>query len=150
MFKLVVLATFLAAGMASAQTPYHSLGFNFSTVSGAGVSYRFHTAGRSLVQITAAAFDTGDDTFSSVGFEYQYELSGHEAFRYYIPVGGGLYTNGKRTTVVGAGFGIEVPILGEKIFEGVTVGGELFYPAVYFNDKNKVTFGGSVFLYYNF
>ena len=33
--------------------------------------------------------------------------------------------------------------------EGVTIGGELFYPAVYLSTKNSVGLGGSIYIFYN-
>ena len=135
---------------AAARRPYHSFGFNASFVSGIGISYRNHTAGPSLFQVTGSVFSSEGSVFYSVGLEMQIELSSNPGFRYYIPIALGLYVpESKTTTVVGLGMGLEVPVIGPGIYEGVTIGGELFYPAVYLSTKNSVGLGGSIYIFYN-
>ena len=134
----------------SARRPYDSFGFNASFVSGIGISYRHHTDGPSLVQVTGSVFSSEGNLFYSAGLEFQIELSNNSGFRYYIPVAVGIYVpESKTTTVIGLGMGLEVPVIGPGIYEGVTVGGELFYPAIYLSTTNSVGLGGSIYIYYN-
>jgi hypothetical protein len=160
MIKRVIVGLFLFSSLAVAQSSYDttapgyrsysSFGFNASSVSGLGLSYRKHLPGPSLIQITGGVISGGGSTFTSLGFAYQYQLSKKDNFRYYIATGAGLYTSGSTRTVIGIGIGIEVPGIGTTIFESVTVGGELYYPALYLGTNPAINFGGSIYLYYNF
>lgn len=98
---------------------------------------------------------TSDQTTSySLGFEAQFELSMNEAFRYYVALGIGTYS-GKTTstTALGFGMGLEVPIIGTGgIYQSVTTGLDIFYPALYIETakSNVVTVGLSLYLFYSF
>ena len=134
--------------------PYSSVGFNVSSVSGMGLSFRHHMDSPGLIQFTGG-FITSDQTTSySLGFEGQYELSLNETFRYYIALGIGRYS-GKvsSTTAMGFGMGLEVPIIGSGgIYQSVTAGLDIFYPSLYIETgkTNVVTVGGSLYLFYSF
>ncbi len=135
----------------SGRHAYSSAGFNVSSVSGLGLSYRHHFAGASLLQFSGGILSSGSRTSSALGFEYQYELSKKETFRYYVVAGGGLYSSTKATSALGLGIGLELPILGDVIFESVTGGVGLFYPVAYSkNSGSVVSFGGSLYFFYNF
>jgi hypothetical protein len=160
MTKRVMVCLFLLSSISIAQSSYDStapgyrkyssFGFNASLVSGVGLSYRSHLQGPSLVQFTAGVLSGGGSTFSSLGFAYQYQLSRKDNFRYYIATGAGLYTSGTSRTVIGFGIGLEVPGIGTTIFESVTAGGELYYPAFYLGPNPSVGVGGSLYIYFNF
>ena len=131
---------------------YSSFGFSASSVSGLGLSYRKHFPGPGLIQITGGLISGGGTTATSLGLAYQYQLSKKDSFRYYIATGGGFYTSSghSTTTVLGLGIGLEVPGIGSTIFESVTAGGELYYPAFYLGPDPSISFGGSIYIYYNF
>jgi len=160
MVKRVFVGLFLLTSIANAQSKYDSsspgyrgyssFGFNASLVSGVGLSYRNHLQGPSLIQFTAGVLSGGGSTFTSFGFAYQYQLSKKDNFRYYIATGAGLYTSGSSRTVIGFGIGLEVPGIGTTIFESVTAGGELYYPAFYLGTNPSVGVGGSIYIYYNY
>ena len=152
---LLILSSFASAQSVSDTTEpgyrsYSSFGFNASLVSGVGLSYRNHLQGPSLIQFTAGVLSGGGSTFTSFGFAYQYQLSKKDNFRYYIATGAGLYTSGSSRTVIGFGIGLEVPGIGTTIFESVTAGGELYYPAFYLGTNPSVGVGGSIYIYYNY
>jgi hypothetical protein len=139
---------------AAARRSFSSVGFNVSSVSGMGLSYRYHMDSPGLIQFTGGLIVSDEATSSSFGFEAQYELSLSETFRYYLALGFGTYS-GKTTTTTAAGFGmgLEVPIIGSGgIYESVTAGFDIFYPALYIETgkSNIVTVGGSLYLFYSF
>lgn len=132
---------------------FHSAGFNISVVSGVGLSYRHHFSGPGLVQFTGGLITSGSGSHTSLGVEYQHELSKKGHFRYYIGAGAGVYSSpGATATAAGIGIGLELPILGDSILESVTGGMSLFYPVAYSGqqDRASVGFGGSLYFYYNF
>lgn len=133
---------------------YSSFGFNISSVSGMGLSFRQHLDSPGLIQFTGGFITADQVTSYSLGFEAQYELSLNETFRYYIGVGIGTYS-GKvtTTTAMGFGMGLEVPIIGSGgIYQSVTAGFDIFYPSLYIETgrSDVVTVGGSLYLFYSF
>lgn len=139
---------------AASHRSFSSVGFNVSSVSGMGLSYRYHMDSPGLIQFTGGFITSDQTTSSSFGFEAQYELSLNETFRYYIALGFGTYS-GKITTTTAAGFGmgLEVPIIGSGgIYKSVTAGLDIFYPSLYIETgkSNVVTVGGSLYLFYSF
>ena len=130
--------------------PYSSIGFNLSSVSGIGLSYRNHFASPSQIQLTAGIVSSESSTSFSFGFEYQYQLSKKDSFRYYVSTGVGVYSGTVSTTAVGLGIGLELPIIGDIIYESVTGGLDLFYPVLYTGNESLVSFGGSLYIFYNF
>lgn len=153
-FVLAVLVTTLSVAQEQQQAgrqSYSSAGFNFSSVSGVGLSFRHHFPSASLLQFGAGIISSGDRTNSALGLEYQYELSKKETFRYYLTVGGGIYSGSTSSTAAGIGVGLELPMLGEKIYESVTGGLALFYPVAYSEDqRSNISFGASLYFFYNF
>ncbi|MEX2115390.1 MAG: hypothetical protein WEB37_00765 [Bacteroidota bacterium] len=133
---------------------YSSVGFNVSSVSGMGLSYRHHMNSPGLIQFTGGFLTSEGTTSSSLGFEAQYELSQRETFRYYIALGIGTYSGQtSTTTAMGFGMGLEVPIIGSgAIYESVTAGFDIFYPSLYMESgkTDVVTVGGSLYLFYSF
>ncbi|MBI4427870.1 MAG: hypothetical protein HY562_02005 [Ignavibacteriales bacterium] len=83
---------------------YKSFGFNASSISGLGLSFRTHLAGPSLVQFTGGLLVSGNSTSYSVGLEYQYEISRRSDLRYYIAFGAGIYNSSTSSTAT-AGLG---------------------------------------------
>jgi hypothetical protein len=162
MFRRTLGCLFLVSSIAIAQPlpdstepgyrPYSSFGFSASSVSGLGLSYRKHFPGPGLIQFTGGVISGNGTTASSFGVAYQYQLSKKDNFRYYIASGVGVYSssNTNPSTVLGLGIGIEVPGLGSTIFESVTAGGELYYPTFYLGSHPSITFGGSIYVFYNF
>ena len=161
MFKKLFFCVLVAITSASAQVtndstlapgyrPYSSIGFNLSSVSGLGLSYRNHLASPSQFQLTAGIVSSKSSTSYSVGFEYQYQLSKKDSFRYFIATGVGVYSGTTSTTAAGLGIGLELPIIGTTIYESVTAGADLFYPVLYSGNESLVSFGGSLYIFYNF
>jgi hypothetical protein len=70
---------------------YSSLGFLASTVSGVGLSYRYHTSTPWLFQITAGALSVSRDQIYDLGAEVQYELSHTLSARFFFILGAGIY-----------------------------------------------------------
>ena len=96
---------------------------------------------------------SSETTSYSLGAEPQYELSHDETFRYYIAAGIGTYSGkSSKTTAIGFGMGLEVPIIGGGIYRSVTAGLDIFYPSLYMQTgkSDVVTVGGSVYVYYSF
>lgn len=129
---------------------FYSVGFNASSASGIGLSLRHKLSAYNLLQITGGLLRSSGRTDYSLGFEYQYQLSKKPTFRYYLSFGAGLYSDIQNTSVVGFGMGLELPMVGTTIFEGVTAGGCLFYPVFNPNRDPTIGVGGSIFLFYNF
>lgn len=159
--RLLILTLFIGTQAAAqpvdtvqstAKRSYKSFGFNASMVSGVGLSFRNHFDSPELLQVTASIFSSpGSSVFYSLGVEMQFELSRDESFRFYIPLGLGIYSSSKTVTNLGFGMGLEVPVLGPGIFRGVGVGGELFYPTFYLGaGENSISLGASIFIFYNF
>lgn len=133
--------------------PFTSVGFNVSSISAVGISFRKHLSGPSLVQFTGGFISTTSNTSSAIGFEYQYEISKKSSLRYYVSLGIGHYSlSSGQSTNMGLGIGIELPAFSENIFDNVTGGASIFYPAAYLagSGTNVVTLGGSLYVFYNF
>lgn len=162
MFKKFLFCVLVVFFSASAQVtedstlvpgyhPYSSIGFNLSTVSGLGLSFRSHLANANQIQFTGGIVSSKGSTAYSFGFEFQYQLSKKDTFRYYVATGLGMYSGSpKGTTAVGLGIGLELPIIGTTIYESVTGGVDLFYPVFYMGNESLVSFGGSLYIFYNF
>jgi hypothetical protein len=161
MSKLLCLFIFLGTNLLLAYSPpdsteatgpthFNSIGFNASSVSGLGLSYRNKISAHDLFQLTGGVLDSDGRTDFSLGFEYQYQISKNPTFRYYLAVGAAVYSESQTTTIAGFGMGLEVPIVGKTIFEGVTTGGCLFYPAFNLTRDPRIGIGGSIYLFYNF
>ena len=133
--------------------PFSSVGFNISSISAVGISYRKHFANPTTIQITGGFISTSGNTSSAIGAEIQFEISKKSNLRYYISLGLGHYSfSSGQSTNMGLGIGIELPAFSETIFDNVTAGASIFYPAAYFTSSgtNVVTLGVSLFTYYNF
>lgn len=66
-------------------TSIHGLGFSGGPASGVGISYRFHTEGKSSLQGVLGIFKPKTtDTFYSFGFEFQQDLTRSDAARFFI------------------------------------------------------------------
>jgi hypothetical protein len=148
-----LLCFFLLAGVSvlSAQTSldstqtakssrFSSIGFNVSSVSGMGLSYRNQLTTRSLFQVTGGVLTTDKRTSYSFGLEYQYQLSKSPSFRYYLAGAAGVYSDITTKEFAGFGLGLEIPIVGPTIF----------YPAFNLSGKTQIGIGASVYVYYNF
>lgn len=148
---------------------FNSFGFNASSVSGLGLSYRHHTDGPQLVMLSGGIVSSSDWVYASLGAEYQFEISEREDLRYYLAIGGGFYytreeiteyywdtepttsTNSDSDFHLGIGVGFEYPFLGSSIFKNMTVGLTLYYPAIYFADSGTdITMGVGAYFFYNF
>lgn len=133
--------------------PFSSVGFNISSISAVGISYRKHFTNPTAIQITGGFISTSGNTSSAIGAEFQFEISKKSSLRYYVALGIGHYSfSSGQSTNMGLGIGIELPAFSETIFDNVTAGASIFYPAAYFTSSgtNVVTLGVSVFTYYNF
>lgn len=145
---------------------FNSFGFNASSVSGLGLSYRYHAVGPNLVMLSGGIVSSNDWVAASLGAEYQYEISEREDLRYYLAIGGGLYytedevydgfspepvTSMDTDFHLGVGVGFEYPFLGSSIFRNMTVGLTLYYPAIYFNNSGTdIGMGVGAYFFYNF
>jgi hypothetical protein len=133
--------------------PFSSVGFNISSISAVGISYRKHFANPTTIQITGGFISTTGNTSSAIGAEVQFEISKKSSLRYYVSLGIGHYSfSSGQSTNIGLGIGIELPAFSETIFDNVTGGVSIFYPAAYFasSGTNVVTLGVSLFTCYNF
>lgn len=132
---------------------FRSAGFNFSMVSGLGISYRYHWANTYLTKVTGGIIKSDSALAYSFGFEYQFNLSNRSDLRYYLTAGVAVYnsTEGSRDFNTGFGIGYERPVFGNDIKENMTIGIAVFYPAFFFSETgNTISYGISFDLYYNF
>lgn len=169
--SLLIMASSGIAGQGDSAEVYqwkkfNSFGFNASSVSGLGLSYRYHTAGPQLIMLSGGIVSSKDWVYASLGAEFQYEISEREDLRYYLAVAGGLYytkedvydyySNGTSTRTdtdfhLGIGVGFEYPFLGSTIFKNMTVGVTLYYPAIYVSDTGtEIAMGAGAYFFYNF
>lgn len=130
---------------------YSSVGFQASFVSGIGISYGFNESGKYRVRGTFGILTSSGKTYSSMGADYQIELTKREDFRVFIGPGIGVRSiSGEDShTMVGLGTGVEAPITGRTVFENITAGVAVYYPTYFFLSKD-ISFAGSVFISYNF
>lgn len=70
------------------------LGLQAGLLTGSGVSFRVHPAGRFGVQVVAGGITLGERFFSSLGIEGQYDFDSDGRSRFYGFVGCGYYSNG--------------------------------------------------------
>lgn len=139
---------------------YSSIGLYLGSVSGIGLSYRYHLANPWLFQVTGGLISIEKDLAYSVGFEGQYELSKSRTSRFYVMGGTGLYGSKTQDNVKGGtessttfhlGFGIGGEIaFGSSIVGNLTIGVNFFPIALYAGDgETNIYPGGSIYLYYN-
>lgn len=174
--KLVLLCFLLLAGSAAAGQgdstgayrwkKFNSFGFNASSVSGLGLSYRHHTEGPQLFMLSGGIVSSKDWVYASLGGEFQYEISERDDLRYYLALAGGFYYTNEdtydywlNTTYnntdsdfhLGIGVGFEYPFLGSTIFKNMTIGVTLYYPAIFFtNSGTEISMGAGAYFFYNF
>lgn len=145
---------------------FNSFGFNASSVSGLGLSYRYHATGPQLFMLSGGIVSSNDWLYASLGAEFQYEISEREDLRYYLAVASGfyytkedlydfmtddMYTNSDSDFHLGIGVGFEYPFLGSTIFKNMTVGVTIYYPAIYFtNSGTDIAMGAGAYFFYNF
>jgi hypothetical protein len=131
---------------------YSSVGFNVSSISGIGLSFRRHFQNPFLIQATIGYISDGKSDFYSSGIELQYDISKRTDFRFYIAASVGLYGKSKKTYMtMGLGLGIEIPVFGGELIDNLHIGVNIFYPGGYFESSGTiVNIGGSAYLYYNF
>lgn len=70
------------------------LGLQAGLLTGSGVSFRVHPAGRFGVQVVAGGITLSERFFSSIGIEGQYDFDSDGRSRFYGFVGCGYYSNG--------------------------------------------------------
>lgn len=133
---------------------YNAVGINVSTTSGLGLSYRYHNPGSSLIQVAGGMVSTGGNVGSSVGIEYQLDLSRRNDLRYYICAAAGLYhSHGASDINAGIGVGFDYPLFGKELLENMSTGLTIFYPAYYSSrdsSRHSIFFGVSLNFFYNF
>ncbi len=73
----------------------YGLGFSIGPASGAGVSYRLHTEGKSSLQAVLGVFKPKNtDTFYSFGVEFQQDLTRSSSARFFFGAASSYYYNG--------------------------------------------------------
>ncbi|MBI2428961.1 MAG: hypothetical protein HYV29_09245 [Ignavibacteriales bacterium] len=109
----------------------HGLGFSGGPASGAGISYRYHTEGKSSLQGIVGVFKPkSTDTFYSFGAEFQQDLTRSNSARFFFAVASSYVFNGTGSNNYSAPFRA-----------GLGVGGEfLLQDAVHFSFQGLFTY----------
>ncbi len=137
---------------------YSSIGLYIGSVSGIGLSYRYHFPNPWLFQITGGLIYIEEDYAYSLGLEGQYELTKSNIARFYVMGAGGIYGSQTQsdgdtesTTTLHFGFGIGGEIaFGPTIVNHLTLGINFFPIALHVKENDSSIFpGASIYLYYN-
>ncbi|MDP1675724.1 MAG: hypothetical protein Q8L88_02570 [Bacteroidota bacterium] len=109
----------------------HGLGFSGGPASGIGISYRYHTEGKSSLQTVLGIFKPKNtDTFYSFGTEFQQDLTRSRSARFFFGAASSYIYNGSGSNNYTAPFRF-----------GVGLGGEfLLQDAVHFSFQGLFTY----------
>lgn len=126
----VTAALFLLTGFVQAQVAVSSargdafgksvygLGFAGGPASGVGVSYRYHTEGKSSFQAVAGIFKPKTtDTFYSFGAEFQQDLTRSGSARFYFALSSSYNYNGSGSNRYSAPFRLGSGLGGEFLLQ---------------------------------
>lgn len=99
----------------------YGLGFSGGPASGVGISYRYHTEGKSSLQGVIGIFKPKNtDTFTSFGAEFQQDLTRSNSARFFFGVATSYYYNGSGSNRYAAPFRFGTGLGGEFMLqEGV-------------------------------
>ncbi len=96
----------------------HGLGFSGGTASGAGISYRYHTEGKSSLQAILGVFKPKNtDTFYSFGAEFQHDLTRSNSARFFFGSASSYVYNGSGGNKYAAPFRFGVGLGGEFLLQ---------------------------------
>ena len=127
------------------------IGFQFSLVSGSGITFGKQFNNNVRLRGTAGIIANDDRSQYSVGFDLQYILSQDERFTIFMGPSFGVISGNKESTKnrVALTTGIELPLTGGRQYRNICLGLLLHYPTYYTVSKNiNVTPGA--YLSYNF
>ena len=107
----------------------YGVGLYGGLLSGTGVGFRYHPAGRFGYQIVAGILSLGDATPFDVGVEAQFDFDARGLSRFYAYIGAGYYDNGETDDPntseaekleaplrIGIGIAYEWPISSKMVF----------------------------------
>ena len=126
----------------------YGLGFSGGTASGAGVSVRYHTTGKSSYQFVGGVFrPKSSDTFMSFGAEYQYDLIRSNSSRFFTELASSYLYNGSGGNNYAAPWRAGLGLGGEfSIQEGVHLTFQALF--TYFSDGTILPLPQLAFHYY--
>ncbi len=126
----------------------YGLGFSGGTASGAGVSVRYHTIGKSSYQFVGGVFrPKSSDTFISFGAEYQYDLIRGTSSRFFTELASSYLYNGSGSNKYAAPWRAGLGLGGEfSIQEGVHLTFQALF--TYFSDGTILPLPQLAFHYY--
>ena len=130
---------------------YQSYGFQASSVSGMGLSYGQTVTDRVRYRISGGVLSNGSAMNFSIGGDVHFFLT--KDTKYNIFVGGSAGSSGSSVEApkprVSYSTGIEVPLSGPRISNGISIGAIIYYPA-YFIQSSQINFMVGAFIYYNY
>lgn len=109
----------------------YGLGFSGGPASGVGISYRYHTEGKTSLQAIVGIFKPKNtDTFYSLGAEFHHDLTRSNSARFFFATASSYYYNGSGGNKYTAPFRF-----------GMGLGGEfLMQDAVHFSFQGLFTY----------
>lgn len=126
----------------------YGLGFSGGAASGAGVSLRYHTTGKTSYQFVGGVFrPKSSDTFISLGLEFQNDLIRSNSSRFYAAGASSYMYNGSGVNGYSAPWRAGIGLGGEfSIQEGVHFTFEALF--TYFSDGTILPLPQLAFHYY--
>lgn len=157
---IVTVAFFVFSNFANAQVTattskgetfnsgIYGLGFSGGASSGAGVSVRYHTVGKSSYQFVGGVFrPKSSNTFISLGAEYQYDLIRGTSSRFFSEFATSYLYNGSGGNNYAAPWRAGLGLGGEfSIQEGVHITFQALF--TYFSDGTILPLPQAAFHYY--
>ena len=96
----------------------HGLGFSGGPTSGIGISYRYHTSGKTSLQAVLGVFKPKNtDTFYSFGAEYQHDLTRSNSARFFFGAASSYIYNGSGGNKYDAPFRFGAGLGGEFLIQ---------------------------------
>ena len=96
----------------------YGLGFSGGPASGIGISYRYHTDGKSSLQAVLGIFKPKNtDTFYSFGAEFQQDLTRSNSARFFLSAASGYLYNGSGGNRYRAPFRLGTGLGGEFLLQ---------------------------------
>ncbi len=154
--KIFILILLFATNVYSQDTSStfkNYFGFSGSRVSGVGLTFGLIPTPKFTVQFTGGLFRTSNSSFSSYGFELQYNLHNMDGYRIYVGPAMGGFIEGKELGtprenstsefVFGLAMGVAAPVAG--IFDNrLAASGTLYYPAFYKDNSISAGIGATI------
>lgn len=129
-FFLIFAAVFISAPLLHAQVAVsnvkgeafgnsvHGLGFSGGPASGTGISYRYHTNGKTSLQAVLGIFKPKNtDTFYSFGVEFQQDLTRSNSARFFFAGATSYIYNGSGSNNYSAPFRVGFGLGGEFLIQ---------------------------------